>query len=144
MDEYTLIEVVFHYGADSFDSYSVLVNGTEVARAESALAYGHIGQIRAFQFMEGEIAVADICAVKGGESVLYARPYSAPVTDDVQTGDVAEEPEAESDVPETAVGESESSQRSGCGASVGMLGVVSAALCAALAAICPGKRREDR
>ena len=147
VDKYTLIEVVFRYGENGFDSYSVLVNGTKVAEAQSAVAYEYIGQIRALQFIEGEVAIADVSAIMGSESVLYANPYVAPVgggdeVSDTET-DGAPEQTVNSEAPETEVPVEDNSKESGCGAAVGISYALMMSLCACAGVLCSKKIRED-
>ena len=98
LNEWILIEMAFHYNTTEkvFDSYKVMLNGTEVGEGTldiDTLLLTQILHFRTFRNMsEYTYATDDINIIAGTKSILYAKDYGAepPVEPDVpgdNTGD---------------------------------------------------------
>ena len=152
LDQWTLIEVMFHYDTTlkEFTSYTLFVNGKETVTGACAEAsiLTQIKHFRMFRYLKDEsFEVDDICILAGNTSSIYALPYGTPQPDsgsdetpDNVTGEptvtepVATQPtvteapatNAQTAAPSTSAPTTEApkTEETGCGASVVSLGVV--------------------
>ncbi len=146
VDEFTLIEVAFHYDTEAdrptFDRFSVMVNGTVVKSdciSNPSANLQMIKHFRLFNAMSGAYEVDDLAVVYGNKSLAYALPYEAPkeeekpvVTDAPTTTETPAKPvdTATTEVSGTTAKEEE--ETGGCasavsGSAIALLAVVSLA-----------------
>ena len=110
VNEWLLIEVAFHYDEEEewFDSYTVMLNGEEVAEGTfdvETVQLTLIKHFRMFRWMSNyNFAIDDINLVQGSDSILYALDYNAepPVGDGNTDEEQLEEEKKEESVKDTS------------------------------------------
>ena len=163
VNEWLLIEVAFHYddNEDWFDSYTVMLNGEEVAEGTfdvETVQLTLIKHFRMFRWMSSyNFAVDDINLVQGSDSILYALAYDAEPTvpdnggeseeDGEQSEDEADKPKKDTAKKDTETTEAPADQTApaeekGCGSFVSGSAVAMVAVIGACGAVALRKRED--
>ena len=73
---FSLIEFVFHYNGQMYESVDVLLNGEKVATYEpnKSATVARLDHIRLFQDFNGQFAVDELTLAKGTTSLAYYSP----------------------------------------------------------------------